>query len=109
MLIVNPPWWATSANNLRPQMIPKLGRYPGNVAETRWLDEDEQHAWRTRVGVIGRLLARLDAELQRGNDITLPDYELLVHLSEAPEQALRMAELAERLLLSPSGLTRRLD
>jgi DNA-binding MarR family transcriptional regulator len=34
---------------------------------------------------------------------------VLVNLSEAPERSLRMAELAERLRLSPSGLTRRLD
>jgi DNA-binding MarR family transcriptional regulator len=54
-------------------------------------------------------MARLDADLQEQQDLTLPEYEVLAYLSEAPEQALRMAELAERLVLSPSGLTRRLD
>jgi DNA-binding MarR family transcriptional regulator len=33
----------------------------------------------------------------------------LVNLSEAPDQRLRMCDLAVRLHLSPSGLTRRLD
>jgi DNA-binding MarR family transcriptional regulator len=39
----------------------------------------------------------------------LGEYEVLVHLSEAPGMALRMSELASRLLLSRSGLTRRVD
>lgn len=75
----------------------------------RWLDVTEQQAWRTLIEVHSRLVAQLDAELQAGHDISLPDYEVLVHLSEAPGGELRMAELAGRLLLSPSGLTRRLD
>src|ERR1700737_1635062 len=79
------------------------------MGEHRWLDDEEQLAWRTMVHVNGRLPAPLHAQLQRAHSITLPDYELLVHLSEAPNQALRMTDLADMLLLSPSGLTRRLD
>jgi DNA-binding MarR family transcriptional regulator len=75
----------------------------------RWLDSTEQQAWRTLIEVHSRLVAQLDAELQEAHGISLPDYEVLVHLSEAPEGALRMAELAAHLMLSPSGLTRRLD
>jgi DNA-binding MarR family transcriptional regulator len=74
-----------------------------------WLDPEEQTAWRTIIHVHSRLLGRLDAELQGCHGMSLPDYEVLVHLSEAPGHHLRMAELAERLSLSPSGLTRRLD
>jgi DNA-binding MarR family transcriptional regulator len=74
-----------------------------------WLDADEQKAWRTLIHAHSRLLGRLDVELQACHGMSLPDYEVLVHLSEAPGQHLRMAELAERLSLSPSGLTRRLD
>ena len=53
-------------------------------------------------------MARLDAELQQAEVLSLSDYEVLVELSEAPQGSMRMAELAERMLLSPSGLTRRL-
>jgi DNA-binding MarR family transcriptional regulator len=74
-----------------------------------WLDESEQRVWRTLINVHTRLLARLDAELQETHGLTMADYEVLVHLSEAPGRSLRMAELAQRLLLSPSGVTRRLD
>ena len=41
--------------------------------------------------------------------MSLGDYDVLVHLSEADGGSLRMSELAERLLLSRSGLTRRVD
>jgi DNA-binding MarR family transcriptional regulator len=79
------------------------------VVVARWLDEEEQGAWRTLIGVHARLVARLDAELQCAHGLMLADYEVLVHLSEAPDASLRMSALAERLLLSPSGLTRRVD
>ena len=77
--------------------------------ETRWLEADEQRLWRAWLRINTRLFARLDAELQAAHDLSMADYEVLVNLSEAPERSLRMAELAERLRLSPSGLTRRLD
>jgi len=41
--------------------------------------------------------------------LTNGDYEVLVRLSEAENERLRMCDLATVLLLSPSGLTRRLD
>lgn len=74
-----------------------------------WLDDEQQQAWRVLVTVPRRLMARLDADLQDGKGMSLADYEVLAYLSEVPDQALRMAELAEQLVLSPSGLTRRLD
>jgi DNA-binding MarR family transcriptional regulator len=52
---------------------------------------------------------RLDRELQESHGLSLGDYDVLVHLSEAAGRSLRMSELAERLLLSRSGLTRRVD
>lgn len=61
------------------------------------------------VAVHARLISRLDGELQAEHGISLRDYEVLVQLSEADGAALRMTELAERLFVSPSGLTRRLD
>lgn len=52
---------------------------------------------------------RLDRELQSSHGLSLGDYDVLVNLSEAPDRCLRMSDLADRLLLSRSGLTRRLD
>jgi DNA-binding MarR family transcriptional regulator len=79
------------------------------MEEVRWLDELEQRSWRALLGSYSRLMSRLDAELQSAQQMSLADYEVLVHLSEAEGGMLRMSDLAERLLLSPSGLTRRLD
>jgi DNA-binding MarR family transcriptional regulator len=79
------------------------------MEEVRWLDELEQRSWRALLGSCSRLMSRLDTELQSAQQMSLADYEVLVHLSEAEGGMLRMSDLAERLLLSPSGLTRRLD
>jgi DNA-binding MarR family transcriptional regulator len=74
-----------------------------------WLTDTEQKVWRQLLNVECRLKERLDQELRTGAGLTLGEYEVLVHLSEASAGALRMSELASRLLLSRSGLTRRVD
>ena len=74
-----------------------------------WLDEEEMAAWRALLTAHRRLVHRLDSELQASQELSVADYGVLVELSEAEEGRMRMSELAERLGLSPSGLTRRLD
>jgi len=51
----------------------------------------------------------LDAELQREHGLTVVDFEALLLLSQAREQAMRRVDLAEGLGLTPSGVTRLLD
>ncbi len=75
----------------------------------RWLTDPEMQAWRRLVASTTGLLAVLDNELQAENGLSLGDYEVLHFLSEAPGRAIRMSELAGRLHLSPSGITRRVD
>lgn len=77
----------------------------------RYLDADEMAAWLAFIVAHARLVARLDEELSEAHGLSLGEYEVLVHLADAPDGhgARRMAELAERCLVSPSGLTRRLD
>lgn len=74
-----------------------------------WLSDEEQAVWRRLLAVESRLQDRLDQELRAGHRVTLAEYGVLVHLSEAGPEGLRMSDLAERLLLSRSGLTRRID
>jgi DNA-binding MarR family transcriptional regulator len=74
-----------------------------------WLTQREQQVWRRLIAVESRLRDRLDSELRSAHDVSLGDYAVLVNLSEAPNQALRMSELADRLVISRSGLTRRVD
>ena len=75
---------------------------------SNWLDETEQLAWRSFVTTLPDLNAAFEADLAP-HGITMGDYEVLVFLSEAPHNRLRMCDLAAALRLSPSGLTRRLD
>lgn len=72
---------------------------------TRWLDADEQQAWRAWLYSAQLLLHRLDRELTHMTGISHPYYEILVALSEAPERMMRMSELADRCLSSRSRLS----
>jgi DNA-binding MarR family transcriptional regulator len=65
-------------------------------------------AWRVFLETAYALIDILDAELQAERGISLGWYDALVHLEEA-EDGLRMNELASRILLSKSGLTRAVD
>jgi len=72
---------------------------------TRWLDDEEQDAWRQLAAVITRLPAALDAQLQRDAELSHFGYWVLAMLSEAPSEALRMSELAARAHSSLSRLS----
>ncbi|TDD61001.1 MarR family transcriptional regulator [Kribbella antibiotica] len=74
------------------------------TTETRWLNPEQQVAWRAYLLGTARLMAKLDDELRRFG-IGINDYEILVRLSESPDRRLRMADLADRLHQSRSRLT----
>jgi DNA-binding MarR family transcriptional regulator len=52
---------------------------------------------------------RFNSRLIADHGLTLNDYEVLLHLSRAEGQRLRRVDLAERVLLTPSGITRLLE
>lgn len=66
-------------------------------------------AWYSMLRAYASVLRRLEAELATEQGLSLPSYEVLVALSEAPERSLRMTELSSAALLSPSGVTRLVD
>ncbi|MEQ7005543.1 MarR family transcriptional regulator [Actinopolymorpha sp. B17G11] len=70
----------------------------------RWLTASQQRIWRTYLLGAAHLMERLDQDLA-GLGLSLPEYEILVRLSEAPDRTLRMAELAESVHHSRSRLT----
>jgi len=51
----------------------------------------------------------LNAQLVADHGLTLNDYEALLHLARADERRMRRVDLAQRLLLTASGVTRLLD
>ncbi len=55
------------------------------------------------------LRRELEAEVLQPRGLTINDFEALMHLAAAEEGRLRRIDLAERLMLSPSGVTRLLD
>jgi DNA-binding MarR family transcriptional regulator len=78
---------------------------PVEGAATRWLDAEEQRAWRAYMYSWMLLGDRLDRELTRESGISHAYYEILVQLSETEGRALRMSELADRCLSSRSRLS----
>ena len=73
--------------------------------EPRWLDAEEQKAWRAWLFSSLLLQDRLDRELIRDTGTPHAYYEILVALSEAPARSMRMSELADRCLSSRSRLS----
>src|SRR5919109_1330762 len=73
------------------------------------LTAEELGAWRGLLRVHSALVKALDAELTAEHDLPLTSYEVLIYLQAAPERRLRMAELADSVLLSRSGMTRLVD
>ncbi|HVL27227.1 MAG TPA: MarR family transcriptional regulator [Acidimicrobiales bacterium] len=71
----------------------------------RWLDAEEQAAWRALLEATSRLFDELERRLQREAGLSHADYEVLVRLSEAPGRRMRMSELAEQALVSRSRLS----
>src|SRR5579863_1011354 len=81
---------------------------PGNDGEPRWLSTDEQQAWRATVNLSQLLLRQLDRDLA-AHGLNGHDYEILVELSEAPDQRLRMTELADATSQSRSRLSHQIS
>jgi DNA-binding MarR family transcriptional regulator len=79
------------------------------MSQERLLSADELAAWRGFLRVHSEMTQRLDAELRAAHDLPLTSYEVLLFLSDSQEGALRMSQLADRVLLSRSGLTRLVD
>lgn len=73
------------------------------------LTEDGLGAWKGFLQAHSRLIAELDEELQAAHNISLGDFDVLAQLAEAPGGRLRMCDLAAAVVLSPSGLSRRVD
>lgn len=73
------------------------------------LETLELAAWRGMLKVHSALVKALDAELEAAHGLPLSSYEVLIYLRVAPGKKLRMAELADRTLLSRSGMTRLVD
>jgi DNA-binding MarR family transcriptional regulator len=73
------------------------------------LSAAELGAWRGMLRVHTALLRALDTELDAAHGLPLTSYDVLIYLQHAPQKRLRMAELADSVVLSRSGVTRLVD
>ena len=80
-------------------MSSQITRQRGTALEA-WIGLLRAHAATTR---------QFNAELLEAHDLTLNDFDVLAQLSRGPDHGLKRSELAERVLLTPSGITRLLD
>ena len=75
------------------------------MAHTKWLNDDEQRTWRAFLAANRLLMDTLDRQLQHEAGIPHTYYEILVRLSEVPDRALRMSQLAVSSMSSRSRLS----
>ncbi|GHB59644.1 MarR family transcriptional regulator [Streptomyces umbrinus] len=75
------------------------------MGHTRWLNDDEKRAWTAFTTAHALLYRQLEQRLKREFGLSGLQYEILARLSGAPDTEMRMAELADALVNSKSGLT----
>jgi DNA-binding MarR family transcriptional regulator len=69
----------------------------------------ELSAWRGLLRVHACVMKRLDAALEEAHGLQLTSFEVLTQLAEAPQQRMRMCDLADSVMLSRSGMSRLAD
>jgi DNA-binding MarR family transcriptional regulator len=83
--------------------------YAVSVPSAIILNETESRAWLGLLHAHASLVKQLDAELMAAHGLSLSAFEVLWRVEAADHGRLRMTELAELVLLSPSGLSRLVD
>lgn len=73
------------------------------------LSARELSVWRTFLRAHASITRQMEHDLAEQHMLPLPSYDVLLQLAESPQRRLRMTDLADRVLLSRSGLTRLVD
>jgi DNA-binding MarR family transcriptional regulator len=76
------------------------------IATAKPLSAAEEASWRALMRIVKVIPRYLDSDLVRGAGLTASEYTTIMHLSEAPNRELRMADLANATDLSASRMTR---
>ena len=66
-------------------------------SDLRWLSAEEERVWRRWLTLNARLSATLQRELQDDAGLSMPDFEVLVHLTDSPAGRVRVTDLARLL------------
>jgi DNA-binding MarR family transcriptional regulator len=70
-----------------------------------FLNRDEWQSWGALMMLHRTVLQALDTELRRGHSLAVTEFDVLITLFNAPDHRLGMTALADRVLLSPAGIT----
>src|SRR5258708_9409210 len=70
-----------------------------------FLDVEEWESWGALMMLHRTVTQTLDVELRRRHLLAVTEFDVLITLFNAPDQRLGMSTLAERVLLSPAGIT----
>lgn len=73
------------------------------------LDPKHLDIWRLYLISHAKIVRKIDKDLADAKQIPLNWYDVLIELYEAPDQKLRMSDIADRVVLTRSGLTRLVD
>lgn len=78
------------------------------TGESPWLDDRQQRVWRQWMSANSRLTGALGRQLGQASGLSMPDFKVLVHLSEAEDGRLRIVQLAEDVQWERSRLSHHL-
>ncbi|WP_248924755.1 MarR family winged helix-turn-helix transcriptional regulator [Paenibacillus hamazuiensis] len=70
------------------------------------LEDDQLAVWRAFVNAHAAVIERIEKDLSDQRKVPLTTYDVLVALYQSPEKKLRMTDLAKKVVLTRSGLTR---
>ena len=82
---------------------------PASATDALSPNDPRLASWRAFLEAHARVSRRLDEELRTEHGLSLAEYDALLQLAEAPGHRLRMNQLADRVILSRSGVTRLID
>ncbi|MCW2848103.1 MAG: transcriptional regulator, MarR family [Marmoricola sp.] len=73
--------------------------------EVRWLSTAQERVWRQWVELNARVTVTLQREMQEDSGLSMPDFEVLVNLTDSPEGRVRVTDLATQMLWERSRLS----
>lgn len=78
---------------------------PSSPDGHEFLEPDEWQSMNALLLLHRRVLGALDRDLRQEQGLGVTDFDLLITLYNAPDRRLGMSALAERVMLSPAGVT----
>jgi DNA-binding MarR family transcriptional regulator len=74
--------------------------------QSRFLTDAQLQGWRSFLRSHAAITRQLDVDLIASHGLNLSEYEVLLHLAQAPDRQLRLVRLSEQVVLTRSGITR---